>query len=253
MSTKLKASRYLALSAATLKQRAGDLFRAAPWAFCVFVLTLPLTLLLPHLSLVATGFLLVGVINVLALARISVAWHRDILSDGRSGRAGWRLDRAEWKYFALLALFIAVVLAVVYATSRVPILIYFSLNRGGDTVFFISLFLALAAIWGPVLYLAATFAQSLPRVAVSGTYEFLRVRRASRVSAWPLMSMLFLLAVFLAFTGGYLSVGVSKMSATAIALGILGILVCTAQVMMTTAMCAVAYRESTVNVASAGS
>lgn len=252
MSTTLKASRYFALSAATLKQRAGYLLRAAPWAFGVFVLTLPLTLLLPHLSLASSGFLSFGVINLLALARMSVAWHRDIVLQGRSGVAGPQSGRAEWKYFALLAFFIAVVLAVLYVTYRVPIIIYFSLDRGGDTVFFICLFLALAAIWGPVLYLAATFALSLPRVAVSGTYAFLRVRRASPVSAWPLMSMLFLLAVFLLFTGAYLSVAVSEMSAAAIALAVLGVLLCTALVMMTTTMCAVAYRESSASAGSAG-
>lgn len=58
-----------------------------------------------------------------------------------------------------------------------------------------------------------------------------------------MMSVLFLLAVFLVLTGALLSKAISNMSVAAIALGLLGILLCLGMVMMVTTMCAIAYRE----------
>ncbi|KAG0775303.1 hypothetical protein G6F22_013401 [Rhizopus arrhizus] len=143
-------------------------------------------------------------------------------------------------------------MGLMYATARVPILLYFLLDSNADSVFFVCLFLALAAIWAPVLYGVSTFAPSLARVAVSGQYDFWRTRQARRVHAWPMMSMLFLLAVFVVITGALLSTAVSDMSAAAIALGLAGILLCIGLVMMATTMSAVAYREQAAEVAGAG-
>ncbi|KAG1067148.1 hypothetical protein G6F40_017736 [Rhizopus arrhizus] len=67
-----------------------------------------------------------------------------------------------------------------------------------------------------------------------------------------MMSMLFLLAVFVVITGALLSTAVSDMSAAAIALGLAGILLCIGLVMMATTMSAVAYREQAAEVAGAG-
>lgn len=209
----------------------------------MFFLTLPITLLLQHLGLVYTKYFLFAVVNVLALTRMSAAWHRHIVLGERADAADRRWGKGEWKLLALLVVLIAAATGLAYATSRVPILIYFSLNGGADSVFYVSLFLALAAMWGPVLYLASTFALSFPRAAVAGTYDLWRMRRARRVSAWPLMSVLFLLAVFMVLTGALLAVAVSDISLASIALGGLGILLCVALVAVATAMCAVAYRE----------
>ena len=218
----------------------------------MFVLTLPIALLLPHLSLVYSPFFLVVVVNVLALTRLSVAWLRQTVAGSQADDADWRLRKPEWKVVALLALLVVIGTGLMYATARVPILIYFSLGGNADSVFFVSLFLALAAIWAPVLYVVSTFAPSLARVAVSGQYDFWRTRQARRVRAWPMMSMLFLLAAFLVITGALLSRAVSEMSAAAIALGVLGILLCIGLVMMATTMSAVAYREQAPGVAGAG-
>jgi len=251
VTTKLPASRYFALTASTLRQRGGALWRSTPWAFAVFVLTLPIALLLPHLSLVYSPFFLLVVVNVLALTRLSVSWLRQTVAGGHADDADWRLGKPEWKVVALLALLIAIGMGLMYATARVPILLYFSLDANADSVFFVCLFLALAAIWAPVLYGVSTFAPSLARVAVSGQYDFWRTRQARRVHAWPMMSMLFLLAVFVVITGALLSTAVSDMSAAAIALGLAGILLCIALVMMATTMSAVAYREQAAEVAGA--
>nr|WP_315528197.1 hypothetical protein [uncultured Achromobacter sp.] len=252
VSSKLPASRYFALTASTLRQRGYALWRSTPWAFALFVLTLPIALLLPHLSLVYSPFFLVVVVNVLALTRLSVAWLRQTVAGSQADDADWRLRKPEWKVVALLALLVVIGTGLMYATARVPILIYFSLGGNADSVFFVSLFLALAAIWAPVLYVVSTFAPSLARVAVSGQYDFWRTRQARRVRAWPMMSMLFLLAAFLVITGALLSRAVSEMSAAAIALGVLGILLCIGLVMMATTMSAVAYREQAPGVAGAG-
>lgn len=252
MSNKLPASRYFALTASTLWQEGNRLFKSTPWAFAVFILTLPIALLLPHLSLVHSAFFLLVAVNALALTRVSVAWIRQIIPGGHGHGADWRLGKAEWKYLALLALLIAIGTGLMYATARVPIVIYFGLDGVADSVFFVSLFLALAAIWGPVLYAVSTFFQSFAQVAVSGRYDFWRTRQARRVHAWPMMSMLFLLAVFLVITGALLSRAISEMSAAAIALGTLGILLSIGLVMMTTTMCAIAYREQADGAAGAG-
>lgn len=252
MSNKLPASRYFALTASTLRQEGNRLFKSAPWASAVFILTLPIALLLPHLSSVSSAFFLIVVVNMLALTRVSVAWLRQTVLGGHADNADWRLGKPEWKAVALLALLIAIGTGLMYATARVPILIYFSLDGNADSVFFACLFLALAAIWAPVLYGVSTFAPSLARVAVSGQYNFWRTRQARRVRAWPMMCMLFLLAVFVVITGALLATAISDMSATAIGLGLLGILLCIGLLMMTTTMCAVAYREQAAGRAGAG-
>jgi hypothetical protein len=243
VSSNLPANRYFALTASALRQQGGRLLKSTPWALAVFVMTLPVALLLPHRSLVPSAFFLFIVVNLLALTRVSVAWLRQVVPGGHANSPDWRLGKPEWMSLGLLALLIAIGTGLMYATARVPVVLYFALDGVLDSVFFVSLFLALAAIWLPVLYLVSTFFQSLARAAVSGRYDFWRTRQEGQTPAWPMMSVLFLLAVFLVLTGALLSKAISNMSVAAIALGLLGILLCLGMVMMVTTMCAIAYRE----------
>lgn len=246
MSSKLSGSRLITLTASAIRQLGARLMTAAPWSFGIFVLSLPFVLLLPRLIMLVHPGLVAGLVavNLLALVRISLAWHRQITLHGRAqGAAGGRRG-AGWKYLALIVLFIVVAVALVVVNDVMPFLVYAALNNvGGDALFYICVFVAWAAMWGGLLYLLGTFALSLPSVAVSGKFDFRRMRRALNTSVWPLVGAQLMLIGSAALTSAALSRAVFEKSGGSFAYGALGILFCVASVMVATAMCAVAYRE----------
>lgn len=246
MPSKLSASRLITLTASAIRQQGARLMTDAPWSFGVFVLSLPFVLLVPTLiQLMHPGFVAVlVVVNLLALVRISLAWHRQIALNGSTVGAAGRLRGAGWKYLALIVLFIAVAVALVSANDVMPFLVYAALNNvGGDALFFVCVFVAWAVMWGGLPYLLGIFALSLPSVAVSGKYDFGPMRRALRTSVWPLVGAQVMLIGSAALTRATLSRAVFEKSGGSIAYGALGILFCVASVVVATAMCAVAYRE----------
>lgn len=246
MSTKLSASGLIALTMRAIKQQGVRLISGAPWSLGVFVLSLPFALLLPGLfRWVHPGLVAVLVaVNLWALVRLSMAWHRQIALSGPAGGAALRLGTAGWKYLALLVLFIAVAAALVLANSVMPFLVYVGLNNvGGDALFFGCVIAAWAVMWGGLPYLLGTFALSLPRVAVSGKYDFRLMRRRLRTSVWPLVAAQLMLIGSAALTSATLNRAVLERSGGSMALGALGILSCVAAIVLATAMCAVAYRE----------
>ncbi|MFD4839890.1 hypothetical protein ACFWP0_20470 [Achromobacter sp. NPDC058515] len=245
MSTKLSASRLIALTACALKQQGARLMTSAPWSLAVFVLSLPIVLLAPRLiELAHPGLVaLVAVVNLLALVRVSMSWHRLIALSGPAEGPAWRLGRAGWKYLGLVVVFAVVAAALVSANDVMPFLVYVALNNvGGDVLFFGSVLAAWAVMWGGVPYVLGTFALSLPRVAVSGKYDFLRMRKL-RASIWPLVGVQLMLIGSAALARDTLSRAMFARSGGSFAFGSLGILFCAASVLMATAMCAVAYRE----------
>ncbi|MCH4589663.1 hypothetical protein L7A49_28140, partial [Achromobacter xylosoxidans] len=72
----LTARRLLALAATQFTRQVPGLLAAAPLAFVLFALSLPGALLLGQLDGRLDGwFMLAGAINLLALARLALAWH----------------------------------------------------------------------------------------------------------------------------------------------------------------------------------
>lgn len=242
MPTKLSASRLVTLTASAIRQHGRVMMTAAPWSLALFVLSLPFVLLTPKLiQLVHPGFVAILCAgNLLTLVHVSLAWHRRIAAYGAAeGPRG-----AGWKYLVLIVLFSALAVALVSANDVMPFLVYIALNnRGGDVLFFACVFAAWAVMWGGLPYLIGTFALSLPSVAVSGKYDFRRLRGALRTSVWPMVGMQLMLIGSAVLTRVALSRLLWERSGASLAQSVLGIVFCVVSVLVATAMCAVAYRE----------
>lgn len=245
MSGTLASGRYIAQTLRVIRQQGARMLAAAPWSFGLFILTLPFAMAVPRFGgSVRYLFFALALLNLLALARTTYAWHRTIvLADAMDSR-GVQQTEAEAKHLALLTLFIAVPVLILRATEDIPILIYFAMDGASDARFFIALFLAMAAVWGPMLYAGASFALSLPSAAVSGKYGFRALRIAMRVKRWPLVLALLMLTALVGFAKSAMREVVRYATASGVAYTVLFVVLSIVMIVFVTAMFAVAYRET---------
>lgn len=244
MSKPLAAGRFFAEAFGVIRQQGRRMVAAAPWSFGLFVLSLPFALLVSRsFGSIQYAFLVLALVNMIALARMTFAWHRVIvLGDAVNAGGG---GNAEAKHLALLMLFVIVAAAVLRATADMPIVIYFAMGGVGDTRFFVTLFAILAVLWVPMLYAGSVYALSLPRAAVAGEYGFREARAAMPFKRWPLAAALFALILSVGLAKVMMLNVANRLKVSDIAYGVLFLACTIIMTLVVTAMCAVAYREST--------
>lgn len=245
MARKLAGRRLIALTFNAIGQYGRNMVAAAPWSLCVFFLSLPFALLASKsVGAIQFVFLLLALINLLALARMTFAWMDVVASRDVVIEQPKRPANAEAKHLALLVLFVVVAGAVLRASADIPLWLYFALNSGGDAKFFVALFSLLGLIWVPTIYAGAVYVPSLPRAASSGEYGFKVVRQTMAFRRWPLAIVLFGLVVSAGVTKTLVVDVARRVTLSGIAYGLLGMLICTAMMVIAAVMAAVAYRES---------
>ncbi|ALM86558.1 hypothetical protein ASB57_29740 [Bordetella sp. N] len=219
---------------------------AAPWSLAVFVLTLPFALLTSTLYQYRDVlFAVAAVVNLIAFARVTFAWHRAVLlaDDAGTGVEGGR-GGGGVRYLVLLVAITIAVTALGRVTGDVPFVLYMVMNAPSSLVFFGALIPLLAVVWLPVLYLVATYGLSLPRVAATGAYGFRGLRAAMPYKRWPLLLMLLVLVLLAGIAYGFLYPLTYYLTAEGAVQGALATLLCVLAVFVVTAMYAVAYRDS---------
>ena len=127
---------------------------AAPWSLAVFTLSLPFALLTPKPYQFRDWlFVALALVNLIAFARMSYAWHRVVNHAADDGAA--RGSAGEARHLVLLA---ALAIGVTYLAricGDLPFVLYALLDGKNDTVFFACLTALMALIWLPVLYALA--------------------------------------------------------------------------------------------------
>jgi len=245
LSNKLGARHFVAATADAIRQRGRAMLAAAPWSLALFILSLPFALLISNLFPYGNGlFMALALINLIALARMTGAWHRVVKPGGLTGVGAHRGNAAQARHLALLGALVITATAMARATGDLPYVIYMVLAGSNDAVFWSALCAALALIWVPTLYALAMYGLSLPRVAVTGKYGFQAARTAMPYKPWPLMLALLMLIAAAGHAGyilgmlayGYPDVGLARAAISA--------LLCVPLVFVVAAMYAVAYRDS---------
>ncbi len=245
MARKLAGRRLIALTFNAIGKSGRHMVASAPWSLCVFFLSLPFALLaFKSVGAIQFLFLLLALINLLALARMTFAWTDVVASRDAVVEQPKRAANAEAKHLALLVLFVVVAGAVLRASADIPLWLYFALNSGGDAKFFVALFCVLGLIWVPTISAGAVYVPSLPRAASSGEYGFKVVRQTMVFRRWPLAMVLFSLVVSAGVTKTLVADIARRATLSGIAYGLAGMLICTAMLVIATMMAAIACRES---------
>ncbi|WP_176089061.1 hypothetical protein [Achromobacter anxifer] len=245
MSHKLGARRFFAATASAIRGQGRAMLASAPWSLAAFMLTLPVALMSANLFPYAGWPLLaLALVNLIALARMTFAWHRVIGLQGPAGAADARGGTAEARHLALLGLLVLAVAALARATGDLPFLVYVLTNGSGDHLFWIALAAALMLVWLPVLYALALYGQALPRVAATGEYGLRGLRAAAPYPCWPLMLALLLLTALAGYAGYALRTQIYEYPEVGMAQGVLAAVLCMPVLFVVMAMYAVAYRDS---------
>lgn len=245
MSSKPGARRFLAATADTIRLHGRAMLAAAPWSLAVFTLSLPFALLIANLFPYGGWlFLALALINLIALARMTFAWHCVVALPASPGVAAARGGTAQARHLALLGVLVIAATAVARATGDLPYVIYMVLGGSNDNLFWGALFASLALIWAPVLYALAVYGLGLPRAAVTGEYGFRGARGAMPYKRWPLMLALLLLVAMAGHAGSSLRMLAYDYTATELAQSAVSVLLCIPITFAVATMYAVAYRDS---------
>jgi len=245
LSNKLGARHFLAATADAMRQQGRAMLAAAPLSLALFILSLPFALLITNLFPYGNGlFMALALINLIALARMTCAWHRVVQPADLTDVGATRGSAAQARHLALLCALVIAGTAMARATGDLPYVIYMVLAGSNDAVFWSVLCAALALIWVPTLYALAMYGLSLPRAAVAGEYRFHAARAAMPYKPWPLMLALLMLIAAAGHAGyilgmlayGYPDVGLARAAMSA--------LLCVPLVFVVATMYAVAYRDS---------
>lgn len=187
MSNTFGAGHFIGATASVMRHRGRAMLAAAPWSLAVFVLSLPFAILAASLYWIRGGqFLLLALVNLIAFARMTFAWHRAIAGEGVRAEAVQGGTPQAWHLVMLGGLAI-VVTALARATGDLPYVLYMLLNAPPTALFFAALLLVVLVIWLPVLYGLATLTPALPRAAMTGVAGFRGIRGESPYPRWPLM------------------------------------------------------------------
>lgn len=254
MANKIAGSRLVGMTCTAIRQHAGKMVASAPWSLCLFILTLPFAFLaFKSVGTIQYVFLMLALVNLLALARMTFAWTGVIAEADPTVQQPVRTGNAEARHLALVMLFVVVAGALLRASADIPLLLYFAMNGVGDSKFFAILFTVLGLLWIPTAYAGALCLPSLARAASVGEYGFGAMRRAMRFRRWPLAVALFALIVFAGFTKTMVAEVARRMTWSGVAYGLVGSLICVALIVIVTVMAAIAYRESSRHNAGPGS
>lgn len=218
---------------------------AAPWSLAVFVVTLPIALILtwyagPYLPL----FLLLAVLNMVALARVTLVWYRMTILEGAAYVWTPWGGRARARYLIVLVLLIAVAAALLQMTGDIPYVVYVVLSESSEVLFYGALFVVLLMVWTPFMYVGSVCLLSLAHAAVTGKFGYWRTRPSLRFKRWPLMAALCLLMSCAGVTRSMLTDYGKIWSTDNLGYGVSGMLLCIVLAGVVTVMSAVAYRES---------
>lgn len=240
MSHKFGARRFFAATAGAIRGQGRAMLASAPWSLAAFTLSLPFALMSANLFPYA-GWpsLALALVNLIALARMTHAWHRVV--NLRSAAGG---GVSQVRHLALLGALVIAVTAVARITGDLPYVIYMMLGGSNDTLFWGALFASLALIWVPMLYALAVYGLSLPHAAVSGEWGIRNARGAMPYKRWPLQCALLLLVAAAGHAGYTLRMLEYGDGAAAWAQSAASVLLCIPITFVVTTMYAVAYRDS---------
>lgn len=217
---------------------------AAPWSLAAFALSLPFALLVSTLYKPSDWlFVLLALVNLIALARTTFAWHRVIVPGHAKGAETAHGGSGEAWHLVVLAAITIAVAALGRGTGDVPYVLYMVMNAPAGAVFFCALIALLTLVWLPVLYALAVFGLSLPRAAATGECGFRGIRAAMPYRRWPLMLMLLALVGVAGLTYGNLYELVHFFTGIGLIQAVLGTVLCVSLTFVVTAMYAVAYRD----------
>lgn len=248
MPNKLGARRFVAATAGAIRQQGRAMLAAAPWSLAAFTLTLPFALLIANLFPYGGWlFLALALINLIALARMTVAWHRVVNLQDSASVAAARGGAAQARHLALLGALVIAVTALARATGDLPYVIYMLIGGSNDNLFWSTLIASLVLVWVPVLYVLAVYGLSLPRAAVTGEYGFRGTRAAMPYKRWPLMFALLLLVAVAGYAGSTLSTLAYEYTRAGLAQSAVSVLLCISITFVVATMYAVAYRDSVGN------
>jgi len=218
---------------------------AAPKSLAVFALSLPFALLVSRLYKPSDWlFALAALVNLIAFARTTFAWHRVVILGDVQGSESAYGSTGEARHLVLLAAITIAAAALGRATGDVPYILYVVMNAPTDAVFFGALIALLALLWVPVLYALAAYGLTLPRAALTGQYGFRDIRAAMPYKRWPLIVMLLALVGVAGLTYGSLYELKHYFTAAGLIQALLGTILCVLITFVVTTMYAVAYRDS---------
>lgn len=246
MSIKLGAGPLVAATASVLQRQGRAMLAAAPWSLAAFTLTLPFALTIFRVNRPSDLlWAALALINLIALARMTYAWHR-IAAVGEASRLPVaRGGSGEARHLVLLSAIAIVITALARATGDLPYAVYMLLDAPSDGRFYAALLAALAVIWLPVLYALAVYGVSLPRTAVTGQYGLGGARAPMHYPRWPLMVCLLALIAMASFAAINLEpLTYGGFETDHWPMATLSVLLCVPITFWVTAMYAVAYRDS---------
>lgn len=162
------ASRLLALTARQFTAQVPAMVAAAPWACVLFALSLPGALLLNQAGAPREmWFLLAAVVNLLALARVALAWQRQLAGVPRHAPS---LDGAQARVLALVFAAIVAIAALKSISGSLTLSLYFQMPNTPGTVFLAIALLLLLILWLPVMHLLGSWSLALPQAALTDGY-----------------------------------------------------------------------------------
>ncbi|WP_373743295.1 hypothetical protein [Achromobacter insuavis] len=235
------ASRLLALTARQFTAQVPAMVAAAPWACVLFALSLPGALLLNQAGGPReTWFLLAAVVNLLALARVALAWQRQLAGLPRQAPS---LDGAQARVLALVFAAIVAIAALKSISGSLTLSLYFQMPNTPSTVFLAIALLLLMILWLPMTHLLGSWSLALPQAALTDGYGWRRSRQALRGSVWPFAAVLLLLTGLTEVTGAALRQALLLWHSDAIITAAGGLLLTLAMLLFLSILCATAYRE----------
>ncbi|MGS1011763.1 hypothetical protein [Achromobacter anxifer] len=245
MPNKLGARRLAAATAGAIHLRGRAMLAAAPWSLAVYTLTLPFALRIANLFPHGSWLLLaLALSNLIALARMSFAWHRVVNLQDPAGVAAAEGGTAEARHLLLLGALVIAVTVLARITGDLPFVIYMVMGGSDGNLFWGALFAALALLWVPALYAFAECGLSLPRAAVTGEFGFRAARAAMPYKRWPLMFAPLVLIAVAGYAGSTQCMLTDGCTVAESAQSAVGALLCVPITFVVATMYAVAYRDS---------
>ena len=217
---------------------------AAPWSLAAFLLSLPFAILAATLAWTGSAlYMLLALINLIAFARVTFAWHRVVVLGSGANPDAARGGSAEARHLMVFSVLVLIVAVLARATGDLPYVLYMLMNGPDTNKFLAALVPAVLVVWLPVLVCVAVLALSLPRTAVTGDASLQGIRAAMPYPRWPLVLALAVLVSL----GGFAHSGLTEYLHYATNAGLLWtagyVVLFAVMTFVVAAMVAVAYRD----------